>query len=162
MTKKRKDYLSWDESFIQIAHVMSQRSKDPNTLSGSVIVDEQGVVVGLGYNGFPRGVSDDDLPWEREGDFLDTKYAYVVHAEENAVYNANKQVEGCKIYCTMFPCNECAKTLIQSGIKEIIYDNDQYHDTEIWQASRKLFDMAGVKYRQYIPEYELKLEKKNG
>lgn len=161
MTQKRKDYLSWDESFIQIAHVMSQRSKDPNTLSGSVIVDEQGVVVGLGYNGFPRGVSDDDLPWERKGDFLDTKYAYVVHAEENAVYNANKQVESCKIYCTMFPCNECAKTLIQSGIKEVIYDNDKYHDDEIWVASRKLLDMAGVKYRQYTPKFELKLEKKN-
>lgn len=162
MTEKRKDYLSWDESFMHIADVMSQRSKDPNTQSGSIIVDSNGVIVGLGYNGFPRGIADEDLPWEREGGFLDTKYAYVVHSEENAIYNSNKPTDGCKIYCTMFPCNECAKTLIQSGIKEIIYNNDQYHDTEIWQASRKLFDMAGIKYRQFTPEYELKLEKKNG
>lgn len=162
MTKKRKDYLSWDESFMHIARVMSQRSKDPNTQNGSLIVDQNGIIVGLGYNGFPRGIADEDLPWEREGEFLDTKYAYVVHSEENAIYNSNKSTDGCKIYCTLFPCNECAKTLIQSGIKEVIFEDDKYHDEDIWVASRKLLDKADVKYRQYTPEHELKLEKKNG
>ena len=159
MTTKRKDYLSWDESFMQIAHVMALRSKDPSTQAGSVIVDPNGVVVGVGYNGFPRGTSDDDLPWAREGEFVDTKYAYVVHSEENAVYNANKPVAGCKIYSTLFPCNECAKTLIQTGVKEIIYASDKYHDTPAWIAARRMLDMAGVTYRQYTPEYQLKLEK---
>src|SRR3989344_2018378 len=126
MTEKRKNYLSWDEAFIQIAFLIAQRSKDPNTQAGAVIVDQNNIVVGLGYNGFPRGIKDDDLPWEREGNFLDTKYPYVVHAEENSIYNANKSTEGCKIYCTLFPCNECVKTAIQSGIKEIIYASDKY------------------------------------
>ncbi|PIS05622.1 MAG: cytidine deaminase [Candidatus Buchananbacteria bacterium CG10_big_fil_rev_8_21_14_0_10_42_9] len=158
--KKRDNYLSWDEAFMQIANLIGQRSKDPNSQVGAVIVDGNKIVVALGYNGFPRGISDDKLPWSREGDFLDTKYAYVIHAEENAIYNANKPTQGCTLYTNLFPCNECAKTIIQSGIKEIIYESDRYHDQPNMVASRKLLDEAGVKYRQYSPEYELKLEKK--
>lgn len=157
---KRDNYLSWDECFIQMAHLMAERSKDPSTQAGAVVVDPNNIIVGLGYNGFPRGCEDDKLPWAREGGFLDTKYAYVVHAEENAIYNANKETEGCRVYCTLFPCNECVKTIIQSGIKEIVFASDKYHDTDPWIAARKMLDLAGVKYRHYQPEYTLRLEKK--
>ena len=156
---KRENYLSWDECFMLMAELIAQRSKDPNTQAGAVIVDEKNIIVGLGYNGFPRSIRDEELPWAREGDFLDTKYAYVVHAEENAVYNANKSTAGCKMYSTLFPCNECVKTIIQNGIKEIIFASDKYHDEKIWVASRKMLDMAGVKYRQYVPERTLRLDK---
>jgi dCMP deaminase len=156
---KRTDYISWDECFSLMAELLAQRSKDPSTQAGAVIVNDQKVVVGLGYNGFPRGIEDEDLPWEREGSFLETKYAYVVHAEENAVYNSNAKTKGCAIYTTLFPCNECAKTIIQNGITEVVYASDKYHDQDIWAASRKLFDRAGVTYRQYTPENSLKLEK---
>ncbi|MEK7518374.1 MAG: dCMP deaminase family protein, partial [Patescibacteria group bacterium] len=128
---KRTDYISWDECFSLMAELIAQRSKDPSTQAGSVIVNEQNVVVGMGYNGFPRGVKDEALPWERTGTFLETKYAYVVHAEENAVYNSNAHTKGCKIYATLFPCNECAKTIIQSGITEVIYASDKYHDVDM-------------------------------
>jgi len=158
---KREGYLSWDETFMLMAELISQRSKDPSTQAGAVIVDENKIIVGLGYNGFPRGIKDEELPWERKGDFLDTKYAYVVHAEENAIYNANKDTDGCTIYTTLFPCNECAKTLIQNGVKEIVYSSDKYHDEEIWVASRKMLDKAGVKYRQCIPEHSLTLTQKS-
>ena len=118
MQTARDNYISWDECFMRMAHVIAERSKDPSTQAGALIATPDNVVVGLGYNGFPRGVDNDELPWEREGGFLDTKYAYVCHAEENAVYNANVQTKGCKLYCTLYPCNECAKTIIQNGIKE--------------------------------------------
>lgn len=161
MSEARQNVLSWDEAFMQIANLIAQRSKDPSTQAGALIVDENNIVVGLGYNGFPRGCDDDKLPWSREGGFCETKYAFVVHAEENAVYNANKSVKNCKIYCTLFPCNECAKTLIQCGIKEIIYDSDKYHDTDICKASRRLLDGSGIKYRQYIPQYKFNFRKKD-
>ncbi len=134
---------------MRMAHVISQRSKDPSTQAGAVIVDANNVIIGLGYNGFPRGLSDEQFPWERTGGFLDTKYAYVVHAEENAVYNANARTQGCKLYCTLFPCNECAKTIIQNGITDIVYESDKYHDEEVWKASRRMLDAVGVKYSQY-------------
>lgn len=156
---KRTNYISWDECFILMAELIAERSKDPSTQAGAVIVNRQKIIIGLGYNGFPRGVSDDDLPWEREGSFLETKYAYVVHAEENAVYNSNTQTKGCAIYTTLFPCNECAKTIIQNGISEVVYISDKYHNEDIWMASRRLFDRADVVYRQYVPEHKLKLEK---
>ena len=157
MTEKRNDYISWDECFMRIAHLIAERSKDPSTVAGSVIVDQNNIVVGLGYNGFPRGCADEELPWAREGGFLETKYCYVCHAEENAVYNSNTKTDGCKLYCTLFPCNECAKTIIQNGIVEVIYMSDKYHDQDIWKASRKMFDLAGVSYRKYeckIPKFE--------
>lgn len=149
MRSSRQDYISWDECFMRMAHVIAQRSKDPSTQAGAVIADQNNIVVGLGYNGLPRGIDNDKFPWERQGDFLNTKYAYVCHAEENAVYNANNTTKKCKIYCTLFPCNECAKTLIQNGILEVIYESDKYHETDASIAARRLFDAADVKYRQY-------------
>lgn len=147
--KPRENYLFWDECFMKIAHIIAERSKDPVTQAGAVIVNKDNVVVGLGYNGFPRGIKNTDLPWDREGDFLDTKYPYICHAEENAIFNSNNSTKDCKIYCTLFPCNECAKKIIQNGIKEVIYESDKYHDDEIWVASRKLFDLAGVEYKKF-------------
>ncbi|MFA6042067.1 MAG: dCMP deaminase family protein [Patescibacteria group bacterium] len=154
---KRENYLSWDECFMQMAHLIAERSKDPSTQAGAVIVNDNKIVVGLGYNGFPRGIKDDELPWEREGAMLDTKYAYVVHAEENAVYNANASTKGCTLYTTLFPCNECAKTIIQNGITEVVYTSDKYSDTDIWKASRKLLSLAGVTCRLFNPQFKLKL-----
>lgn len=156
---KRKDYFGWDETFMQMCNVIANRSKDPSTQTGSCIVNDKNVIIGFGYNGFPRGCGDENLPWTREGGFCDTKYAYVVHAEENAILNANAPTEGAKLYCGLFPCNECAKVIIQKGIKEVIYQDDKYHDQDIWIASRKLLDMAGVKYRQYVPEYKMTFSK---
>ncbi len=156
MQKPRENYISWDECFMRMTHVIAERSKDPSTQNGAVIVNEKNVVVGMGYNGFPRGVGENDFPWEREGKLSDTKYAYVCHAEENAIYNANSQVRDCKIYTGLFPCNECTKALIQTGIKEVIYESDKYHDDDIWLASRKMLDAAGIKYRQYICDWSKK------
>jgi dCMP deaminase len=157
---KREGYFDWDETFMQMSKVIAERSKDPNTQNGACIVNADNVVVGLGYNGFPRGCGDAELPWSREGDFCDKKYAYVVHAEENAIYNANASTEGARLYCTLFPCNECTKAIIQNGIKEVIFEDDKYHDDDIWKASRKMLDLAGVTYRQYLTKNNLIFEKK--
>ncbi|OGF25371.1 cytidine deaminase [Candidatus Falkowbacteria bacterium RIFOXYB2_FULL_34_18] len=152
---KRLGYFSWDDTFMNMAIVIAQRSKDPNTQNGACVVNNNNLIIGVGYNGFPRGCHDDDLPWEREGDFCNNKYAYVVHAEENALLNANSDTNGSKIYCTLFPCNECTKVIIQKGVKEVIYDSDKYHDSDICQASRKMLDMAGIKYRQFTPKKKI-------
>lgn len=141
--------ISWDECFIRMAHVIADRSQDPSTQTGAIVVNNKNVLVGAGYNGWARGIKNEDLPWDREGDFMNTKYAYVCHAEENAVYNANAKTEGCKIYCTLFPCNECAKTIIQNGIKEVIYESDKYADVPAFMASKKMFKLAKVVLRQY-------------
>ncbi len=156
MQTARDNYISWDECFMRMAHVIAERSKDPSTQAGSLIATQDNVVVGLGYNGFPRGVDNDALPWEREGGFLDTKYAYVCHAEENAVYNANVQTKGCKLYCTLFPCNECAKTIIQNGITEVIFESDKYREVDAFKAARRLFERAGVTCRQYLSDWNEK------
>ncbi|TSC84327.1 MAG: dCMP deaminase [Parcubacteria group bacterium Gr01-1014_13] len=153
MQTARNNYISWDECFMRMANVIAERSKDPSTQAGAVIANQNNVVVGIGYNGFPRGIDSDKFPWDREGNFLETKYAYVCHAEENAIYNANAAVKGSKTYCTLFPCNECAKTLIQNGITEVIFESDKYHGADMFIASRKLLDAAGIKYRQYICDY---------
>lgn len=145
--------ISWDECFMRMAHTISERSKDPSTQAGAVIANKMNVVVGVGYNGFPRGIKSEDLPWEKIGNLEDTKYAYVCHAEENAIYNANNSTKGCKIYCVLFPCNECAKTIIQNGIKEVIYESDKYKETGAVIASKKMFKMTGVKIRQYKSNY---------
>ena len=145
---KRKDVISWDDYFMGLAHLSALRSKDPSTQVGAVIVDESKKIVGIGYNGFPTGVSDDMFPWEREGDFTGTKYAYVVHAELNAILNAPRGVENCSIYVSLFPCNECAKAIIQSGIKEIVYEDDKYADTDSVIVSKKMLTEAGVKLRK--------------
>ncbi len=142
--------ISWDECFMRMAHVIALRSKDPSTQVGAVIADQNNIVVGLGYNGFPRGIEDGVLPWQREGVKLsETKYAYICHAEVNAIYNANVQPKGCKLYSTLFPCNECAKAIIQNGIVEVIYESDKYHDEDIFVASRRMLDAAGIVCRSY-------------
>ncbi len=150
-TEKRKDYLSWDEYFMGIALLSAQRSKDPSTQVGACIVNNENKIIGIGYNGFPIGCSDDELPWAREGDFLNTKYAYVVHAELNAILNSGgNDLHGCRIYVAIFPCNECAKAIIQSGIKKVIYLSDKYINSDACKASRKMFDLAGVSYEKLI------------
>ena len=153
-TKKRSDYLSWDDYFMAISFLSAMRSKDPNTQVGACIVDSNKCIIGIGYNGFPRGCSDETLPWAREGDNeLHKKYPYVVHAEVNAILNkCSANVRGATIYVALFPCNECSKVIIQSGIKEVVYLKDTYHDTDACRASRIMFRMSGVKLRQYQPE----------
>ena len=155
--------LNWDEYFMSLAHLSAVRSKDPSTQVGAVIVDSNNRVLGLGYNGFPRGCDDNKFPWEREGEYLDTKYAYVVHAELNAILNANKLIENCRLYVSLFPCNECSKAIIQSGIKEIIYESDKYKDLDQFKASKKMLEAAGVKLRQldYEIDLNIKINKKN-
>ncbi len=146
---KRSDYIKWDEYFMGISLLSAKRSKDPNTQVGACIVDERNKIVGIGYNGFPIGCSDDILPWSRESKNInETKYPYVVHAEVNAVLNSTKELYGTRLYVALFPCNECAKVIIQSGIREVIYLSDKYEKTDSVIASKKMFSMAGVKYRQ--------------
>ena len=149
--------LSWDEYFMALAHLSAVRSKDPSTQVGAVIVDSNNRVVGLGYNGFPRGCDDKEFPWERDGEFLNTKYPYVCHAELNAILNSIKSLKDCIIYVALFPCHECTKAIIQSGIKEIVYLSDKYTNTDSNRASKKMLDVAGVKYRRFEPDIE-KLE----
>lgn len=144
----RKNYIGWDDYFMGIAILSSLRSKDPNTQVGACIVNEEKRIVGVGYNGFPKGCDDLNFPWEREGAFLETKYPYVCHAELNAILNSIKTLKNCTIYVALFPCNECSKAIIQSGIKEIVYLSDKYDGTETNQASKRMLDSAGVKYRK--------------
>ncbi len=150
MTEKRKDYISWDEYFMGVAKLAGLRSKDPNSQVGSCIVSQDNKILSIGYNGFPRGCSDDEFPWAREGDDLDTKYFYVTHSELNAILNyRGGSLEGSKIYVSLFPCNECSKAIIQCGIREIIYDSDKYEGTPSVTASKRMLDAAGVRYRKY-------------
>ncbi len=151
---KREDYLSWDEYFMGVAVLSSMRSKDPSTQVGACIVNEDRKIVGVGYNGFPIGMDDDELPWEREGAWLDTKYPYVCHAELNAILNSiSSNLKGCTIYVGLFPCNECAKAIIQSGIKTVIYLSDKYSEADNTKASKMMFDKSGVAYRQLKPKH---------
>ncbi|MBP3871559.1 MAG: dCMP deaminase family protein [Faecalicoccus sp.] len=154
---KRKNVLSWDEYFMSVAHLSALRSKDPNTQVGACIVNADKRIVGLGYNGFPRGCDDDSYPWDREGDFLDTKYPFVVHAELNAILNSIQSLKGCTIYVSLFPCNECAKAIIQSGIKCVVYESDKYDGTEGNIASKKMFRDAGVELVQLQYKTEVKV-----
>lgn len=150
MTEKRKDYISWDEYFMGVAKLAAMRSKDPNSQVGCCIVSTDNKILSIGYNGFPRGCSDDEFPWAREGDPLDTKYIYVTHSELNAILNfRGGTLEGSRIYVTLFPCNECTKAIIQSGISEIIYDDDKYADTPSVLASKRMLHASGVTYRRY-------------
>ena len=147
---KREDYINWNEYFMGVAILASKRSKDPNTQVGACIVDENNIILSTGYNGFPYGCSDDEFPWERSGE--DTKYKYVVHAELNAILNARgKNLNNARIYVDLFPCNECAKAIIQSGIKEVVYLYDKYADTKETIASKKMLAYAGVKTTCFIP-----------
>eukprot|EP01033_Poteriospumella_lacustris_P013356 gene13355-9562_t len=152
-SSRRHNAISWDDYFMSVAFLSSMRSKDPSTQVGACIVNPNKRIVGIGYNGFPRGCSDDELPWAREGESeLDTKYPYVCHAEVNAILNKNSaEVAGCSIYVGLFPCNECAKVIIQSGIQEVVYMSDKYADTSSMRASRRMFTLAKVSLRQYTP-----------
>lgn len=154
MTTKRDDYISWEEYFMAVAQLSARRSKDPNTQVGACIVNKNKRIIGIGYNGFPAGCSDDELPWGREGSFLDTKYPFVCHAEMNAITNATNRpdLNGATLYVSLFPCNECAKLIVQVGITEVVYLSDKYHSQDVFVAARKIFDMAGVGYRQLVPE----------
>ena len=146
---KRNDYISWDEYFMGIALLSAKRSKDPNTQVGACIVNSKNKIMSVGYNGFPRGCSDDQFPWDKEGDDYDTKYPYVCHAELNAILNcAGGSLAGCTIYVALFPCNECAKAIIQSGIKRVVYLSDKYAQTTPVRASKRMFDHAGVEYEK--------------
>ena len=149
---KRKDYISWDEYFMGVALLASQRSKDPSTQVGACIIDTDNRILSTGYNGFPQGCSDDEFPWNRDESLGETKYNYVVHAELNAILNASgKSLADAILYVALFPCHECAKAIIQSGIKEVIYLSDKYHETDSVTSSRKMLDAAGVKYRPIKP-----------
>mgnify|MGYP003292286458 CR=1 FL=1 len=150
MSDYRKDYITWDEYFMGVAELSSKRSKDPSTQVGACVASKENKVLTMGYNGMPIGCDDSKMPWAREGDELDTKYLYVCHAEFNAILNATSSLIGGKIYVTLFPCNECAKAIIQSGIKEVIYISDKYSDSPSVIASKKMFDMSGVTYRKYV------------
>ena len=144
---KRQDYLSWDEYFMGIAELSARRSKDPSTQVGACIVDDNNKIMSVGYNGFPHGCDDDEFPWDRTGDEFDTKYPYVCHAELNAILNnGGRNLKGCKIYVALFPCNEGAKAIIQSGIREVMFLSDKYKDSLNNRESRRMFDAAGVKY----------------
>ena len=144
---KRTDYISWDEYFMGVAMLAARRSKDPSTQVGACIVSPDNIIISTGYNGMPKGCSDDEYPWERVGE--ETKYPYVVHAELNAVLNASgRDLRGSKLYVALFPCNECAKAIIQSGVKEVVYLSDKYDGTPMNLASKRMLDAARVKRTQ--------------
>ena len=152
---KRTDYINWDEYFMGIAMLAARRSKDPNTQVGACIVSEDNIIISTGYNGMPKGCSDDIFPWERDGQQDMTKYPYVVHAELNAILNANgRDLRGSRIYVALFPCNECAKAIIQSGVKEVLYLSDKYKDTLLNLVSKRMLEAAGVKYTKLTTTLE--------
>ncbi len=150
MSNKRTDYISWDEYFMGVAKLSALRSKDPNTQVGACIVSEDNKILSMGYNGLPIGCSDDEFPWNREGDPLDNKYMYTAHSELNAILNyRGGSLDNAKMYVTLFPCNECAKAIIQAGVKTIVYDSDKYADTASVIASKRMLNAAGVRYYKY-------------
>ena len=153
--KKRTNYISWDEYFMGVALLSAKRSKDPSTQVGACIVNDKNKIVGAGYNGLPTGCDDDEFPWEKKGDFLDTKYPYICHAELNAILNnIGMDLRGCKIYTALFPCNECAKAIIQAGINEVIFLSDKYDGTDTAKASKHMLNRAGVAYRKVVTGYD--------
>jgi len=156
MSGKRTDYISWEEYFMAIAQLSAKRSKDPSTQVGACIVNARKRIIGIGYNGFPTGCSDDELPWDRDGDYLQTKYPYVCHAEMNAIANSASKadLDGATMYVSLFPCNECAKLIVQVGIREVVFLSDKYRDEGIFVAARRIFDMAGVTCRQLVPVHQ--------
>ncbi len=157
---KREDYISWDEYFMGVALLSSMRSKDPNTQVGACIVNDDNRIVSVGYNGFPRGCSDESFPWERSGENPnDTKYPFVCHAELNAILNSNGiGLKNTRIYVALFPCNECAKSIIQAGIKEVIYISDKYANTDGAKASRMMLESAGIKLTQFKSNKKIEID----
>ena len=161
LNKNRKNYLAWDEYFMSVAKLSAMRSKDPSTQVGACIASNTNRILSTGYNGAPNGIEDKYFPWDREGEFLNTKYPYVCHAEMNCILSYrgdNKDLENARIYVDLFPCNECAKIIIQSGIKEVIYLCDKYADTDGVKASKKMFDACGVKYKQINMDKEITIK----
>lgn len=146
---KRRDYISWDQYFMGVALLSAKRSKDPNTQVGACLVNEEKRIVGIGYNGFPRHIDDDLFPWTEEEKLSDSKYAYVVHAEANAILNATTPLNDTSLYVSLFPCHECVKLIIQSGVKEVVYFSDKYNNTESNIAAKKMLDAAKIKYRLF-------------
>uniref|UniRef100_T1J3X7 Probable deoxycytidylate deaminase n=1 Tax=Strigamia maritima TaxID=126957 RepID=T1J3X7_STRMM len=153
---KRSNYLSWEDYFMANALLSSNRSKDPNTQVGACIVNKDLKIVGIGYNGMPKGCDDDDLPWGKNpANPLADKHLYVCHAEMNAIMNKNSSdVENCTLYVTLFPCNQCAKIIIQSGIKEVVYMSEKCVDRPEYKASRLMLTMANINLRQFVPQTE--------
>ena len=152
-TQKRQGYLNWDQYFMGVALLAAQRSKDPGSQVGACIVNGDNRILSVGYNGMPTGCQDDEMPWSREGGFLESKYAFVCHAELNAILNNDGgSLKGARLYATLFPCNECAKAIIQCGIKEVVYLSDKYAESDAVVASKRMFRLAGVALRQYQPE----------
>jgi len=147
--RKHGEYLTWEEYFMGIALISAKRSKDPHTQVGACIVNKNKKIVGIGYNGFPIGCPDNNLPWDKQGEYYHTKYAYIVHAEANAILNSTKNLNGCTLYVCLFPCNECAKLIIQSKIKKVIYLDDKYANTHSVKAAKRMFEMTGVKYKKF-------------
>lgn len=146
---KRQDYISWDQYFMGVAFLSAKRSKDPHTQVGAAIINENKRIVAIGYNGFPRHIDDDTFPWENNDDLSLSKYAYVVHAEANAILNATTSLENTTLYVTLFPCHECVKLLIQSGISEVVFYDDKYSGTQSDIAAKKMLDAAKIKYRKF-------------
>ena len=156
-----KQIITWDQYFMGVAKLSAYRSKDPNTQVGACIGNSYNRIVGVGYNGLPRGCEDDKFPWTvREGALYDTKYPYVVHAELNAILNSTKKLQGCRIYVSLFPCHECTKAIIQSVIKEIVYEDEKYKGSESDRAAKRMLDIAGVSYRK-VPAFEIEIKKEN-
>ena len=151
MSNKRKDYISWDEYFMGVSYLSAQRSKDPNTQVGACIVSNDNKILSMGYNGFPNGVSDDEFPWDKTDETPDhNKYLYSTHSELNAILNyRGGSLEGTKLYVSLFPCNECAKAIIQAGIRTVVYAEDKYDGTPSNVAAKRLFNAAGVRYYKY-------------
>lgn len=151
------NHISWDEYFMGVAALSAKRSKDPSTKVGACVVNEDKRIIGIGYNGFPMGCSDEVFPWGKtDQNYLNTKYPYVVHAEPNAILNSTASLKNSTLYVTLFPCNECAKLIIQSGIKHIVYGDDRYHDEASYKASRKMFDAAQITYTK-MPAIQVEL-----
>lgn len=150
MSDKRKDYINWDEYFMGIAYLSAMRSKDPNTQVGACIVSSENKIMSMGYNGFPNGCSDEEFPWGKSEDEINSKYLYSTHGELNAILNyRGGSLEGSKMYVTLFPCNECAKAIIQAGIRQVVYDSDKYDGTLAVIASKRMLNAAGVKIIRY-------------
>lgn len=153
-----QDYITWQQYFMGVALLSAKRSKDPSTQVGACIVNNDNRIVSMGYNGFPSGIEDSEFPWQREGEFLNTKYPYVCHAELNAILNSNTNLKGCSIYVTLFPCNECTKAIIQSGISEIYYLSDKFKDTDATIASKRMLDYVGLTYTKLEVEMDILLK----
>ena len=152
MSDKRIDYINWDDYFMGVSLLAAERSKDPSTQVGACIVSNDNRILSTGYNGFPQGCSDDDFPWNRDENLGETKYNFVVHAELNAILNAGgKSLVNSRIFVSLFPCHECAKAIIQAGVKEVVYLSDKYNGTASDNASKRMLTAAGVKYTKIKP-----------